>query len=100
MPYTESGLPFSGATSLSSHASHGGAEHAKGRAATQTIRLLEILKHHPEGLTDWELAQLMQVERTTINARRVPLVKVGLVEADGYRKGHAGIRNTVWRLAR
>ena len=99
MPYTASLLPFSGSTIQSRHASHAGAEEAKDRALSQTVRYLELLKEHG-GLTDAEAARLMGVERSSVNARRAPLCKAGLVIAEGYRKGPTGNKNTVWRLAR
>jgi hypothetical protein len=97
MPYTDAHLPFSGSTVQSRHASHAGATHAKHRAEPQTIRYLRVLKDHPDGLTDREAAHLLGLERSTINARRVPLVKADLVYADGFRSGDSGVRNTVWK---
>ena len=100
MPWTECDLPFSGITDQSRHASRLGADDAKDRAATQQVRYLELLKIHGGGLTDAEAAKLMQIERTSINARRAPLVKAGIVVADGYRSGPTGrVKNTVWRIA-
>lgn len=99
MPHTDVGLPFSGSTPLSRHCSHQGAEDAKERALSQTIRYQALLREHG-GLTDAEAAKLLDVERTSINARRAPLVKAGLVVADGTRPGPTGkILNVVWRLA-
>ena len=100
MPHTEQGLPFSGVTPQSRHASHAGAQDAAPRALSQTIRLLALLKAHPLGLTDAESAVLLNIERTSINARRAPLVKAGLVYAAGFRPGPTGkIKNTVWKAA-
>lgn len=99
MPMTDHGLPFAdGITQLSRFTSHAGSEDAKARALPQTIRLLTALKVHG-GLTDWESAKLLGVERTSITARRVPLVKAGIVVSDGTRPGPTGTRNCVWRLA-
>ena len=97
MPWTECDLPFSGITDQSRHASRLGAEDAKPRSENQTIRYLQALKIHPYGLTDAEAAALLDLERSTINARRVPLVKAGLVYPDGFRAGKSGVRNTVWK---
>jgi hypothetical protein len=97
MPYTESRLPFNGSTVQSRHASHTGAEDAKGRALTQTIRLLRLLKDHPDGLTDREAADMLMLERSTINARRAELVKADLVYAGGFRRGETGIKNVCWK---
>jgi hypothetical protein len=100
MPYTDSHLPFNGLTPSSRHASHAGAKDAQQRAGNQTVRYLQALKEHG-GLTDAEAAFLLNLERTSVNARRAPLVKAGLVIADGFRKGPTGkIKNTVWRLAK
>jgi hypothetical protein len=100
MPYTSDLLPFASSTSpLASHASYQGAESATGRAGEQTLRLLAI--YAQRGPTaDWEAARLMGVERTSINARRVPLVKRGIVVAvDTAVNGETGIHNTRWGLA-
>jgi hypothetical protein len=97
MPYTDSVLPFSGVTPQSRHASRAGAVSAEPRALTQTVRYLVALKDRPVGLTDREAADLLDLERNVINARRVPLVKAGLVVADGFRPGSSGVRNTVWK---
>ena len=51
------------------------------------------------GLTDAEVKDLMGVERSTVNARRAELMKLGLVEAKNIRpnlKSH--VFNTVWGL--
>lgn len=91
-------LPFSGATPQSRHASYLGARDAQGRAPRQSERYLALLQEHPDGLTDWEAAARLGVERTTINARRMELVKMGKVYSDGFRKNEtSGIRNTVWK---
>jgi len=99
MPYIESSLPFSGTLPQSRHASRSGAEEAAPRALSQTVRYLRALKDRRDGLTDAEAAKVLHVERSTINARRVPLVKAGLVVADGFRPGVTGTKNTVWKVA-
>lgn len=100
MPYIEAALPFSGSVPQSRHASRAGAEDAAPRALNQTVRYLASLKAHPQGLTDAEAAELLNLERTSINARRVPLVKAGLVYADGFRPGPTGkVKNTIWKAA-
>lgn len=98
MPYTDAGLPFSGSTPLSSHCSCSGAEDAKGRALTQTVRYLAALRQQGP-LTDAEAAKLLGIERSSVNARRAVLVKAGLVIADSVRKGPTGAKNTTWKLA-
>lgn len=100
MPHTDAGLPFEGITPLSRFTSHQGAEDAMDRALPQTVRYLALLKLHRGGLTDAEAAKLLRLERTSVNARRAPLVKAGIVVADGTRPGPTGrVKNTVWRLA-
>jgi len=98
VPYTKGSLPFNGSTPLSRHTSHLGALDASERALTQTVAYLHLIKVHA-GLTDWDAARLMRVERTSITARRAPLVKAGLVVAEGTKPGPTGIRNVVWKLA-
>ena len=99
MPWIESSLPFSGSGPQSSHASRCGAEDAAPRALNQTVRYLSLLKSRPQGCTDAEAADLLGLERSSINARRRPLVTAGLVYADGFRPGSTGIRNTIWKAA-
>lgn len=100
MPWSSQELPFSGSVPASRHASHAGAKDAEQRAATQTIRYMALLHEHG-GLTDAEAAFLMNLERTSINARRAPLIKAGLVVADGFRPGPTGkVKNVVWALSR
>jgi hypothetical protein len=100
MPWTTADLPFSGSTTQSRHASRSGAEDATDRALPQTVRYMALLREHG-GLTDAEAARLLRIERSSVNARRVPLVKAGLVVADGFRQGPTGrIKNTVWTLAK
>lgn len=98
MPYLDEHLPFNGSTPLSRHTSRAGAKDARSRALSQAIRYLRALKDHPHGLTDLEAADLLGVERTSINARRRELVKAGLVYADGTtRPGPTGVRNVAWK---
>lgn len=100
MPYIDGALPFSsGLTPQSAHASRSGAEDAAPRALSQTVRYLRLLKDSPRGLTDAEAATRLGLERSSINARRAPLVKAGLVYADGFRQGTSGrkVRNAVWK---
>ena len=69
------------------------------RALPQTVRYMAALQAHG-GLTDAEAARVLGLERSSVNARRAPLVKAGLVVANGFRLGPTGrIRNVVWALA-
>ena len=101
MPYVDESLPFQGSTPLSRHCSAEGAKDAQPRACGQTRRYLLLLADREgEGATDLEAARMMGVERSTINARRVPLTKGDRpwVESDGVRKGPTGVNNCVWKL--
>ena len=91
---TQADLMFSGSTPISRHCSRRGAEDAQQRSGAQLLRYLELLRLHPGGLTDFEASRLMDIERTSINARRAPLVKRGVVVANGTVPGPTGIRNT------
>lgn len=97
--WTDAGLPFNGSSPLSRHTSRAGAEDAKARSASQIVRYLSALKEHG-GLTDLEASKLLNIDRTSVNARRATLVKAGLVVASGEtRPGPTGVKNCVWRLA-
>jgi hypothetical protein len=95
---TQPALPYSGITPQSRHASYLGARAAAGRANSQTRSYLKLLKEHATGLTDLEAAHMMGIERSSVNARRAPLVKQGRVFPAGFRKGASGVKNTVWVL--
>lgn len=96
--YTDAGLPLNGITPLSRHTSRQGAEDGAKRAYSQVVRYMALLKEHC-GLTDFEAAALMRIERSSVNARRVPLVKAGLVGPNGTRPGPTGkLKNVVWSL--
>jgi hypothetical protein len=97
MPYIDHALPFSGSTPQAAHASRAGAEDAAPRALNQAIRYLALLKSRPQGCTDAEAAKLLDLERTSVNGRRKPLEKAGLVYADGFRDGPTGVKNVVWK---
>lgn len=91
-------LPYGGTTPQSAHASRAGAEDARARVASQLLRYLAYLKARPQGATDAEAAAFLEIERTSVCARRNALVKAGLVYPDGFRPGPTGrVKNTVWR---
>lgn len=101
MPWIEPSLPFAVSTSpIARSASLAGAEAAQTRAATQTLRYLELLaKRGPT--SDWDAAKILCWERTTVNARRVPLRDRGIVVAvDKVKNQDTGIVNTRWGLHR
>jgi hypothetical protein len=94
---TQPALPWSGTCPQSRHASWLGAKDAAHRSESQVAKYLALLEQHPEGLTDAEAADLMRIDRSSINARRRALVHLELVVADGFRKSKHGIRNVVWK---
>jgi predicted ArsR family transcriptional regulator len=92
-------LPFQGSTLLSRHCSAEGAKSAAERCGRQAVALLALYRSHGP-LTDAQAADAMGIERTSINARRNALVKLGLVEAyDTVKNDRSGISNTRWQLA-
>ena len=95
MSSTQTGLPFA----TGSHTSWLGAVDAEGRAPNQTLLLLEIYaKRGP--LSDWQVHKLTGWERTTVNARRRPLVVRGIVVAvDTVKNDETGVSNTRWCIS-
>lgn len=99
--YLDQSLPFSGSVPLSRQCSALGAVDARPRACRQTRRYLRLLhRRGDEGLTDWEAAGLLGLERTTINARRRPWCKGDepWIDTAATRPGPTGVRNAVWTL--
>lgn len=99
--YLDQQLPLSGDVPLSRHCSALGALDALPRAGRQTRAYLELLAARgAHGATDWEAASLLGWERTTVNARRGPLIKGDepWVMTTETRPGPTGIRNAVWTL--
>lgn len=68
--------------------------------------LVELVKVHPEGLTDDELSNRLKRYRYTVAPRRLWLTRAGLVEAKRWpttlapvlRRGPRGRLQTVWKL--
>lgn len=95
---TQPTLFLSGRTPLSRHTSSMGALHALERVGRQCLALLTLYRQHGP-LTDREAARLMQVDRTTINARRAELIKRRLIEGhpvDHVKNPETGISNARW----
>lgn len=91
--------PFSGSTPLSKHTSWLGAQSAAERIGRQALALLTAYQDRGP-LTDVEAAAVLNVERSTINARRNELVRRGLVAAIGATANvRTGIRNVTWGLS-
>lgn len=64
-------------------------------------RLKALAAHylHPDGLTDFELAELTDTAQTSIGVRRAELVKAGLVIGTTERRpSPAGSPAIVWRI--
>lgn len=98
MPWLEGALPFqSSGGPQSAHASRAGADDAAPRALSQTVRYLSALKARPHGLTDLEAEDVLGIDKSSVTARRRPLVKAGLVQAAGHRPGPTGVPNTIWK---
>lgn len=93
-------LPFNGTTVISRHCSHQGAVAASERVGRQCVELLGA--YATQGpLTDAEASAHLELQRSTINARRAELIRRGLVEAKGSRKNPAtDVTNTTWGLVR
>lgn len=75
--------------------SHHAANHDR---TTDRARALDILRAHPDGLTDFELADLMHRQQTSAGKRRHELMAAGLVEYAGHtRPAPSGSPARVWR---
>jgi hypothetical protein len=62
--------------------------------------VLDILRRCPDGLTDEEGQELLEMEGNTYRPRRIKLVERGLVvDAKFTRKGSSGRAATVWMVA-
>lgn len=76
--------------------SKAGAEAVKGILTRQCEQLLRAYREHGL-LTDWEMAQRLGWERTTVIPRRHTLVRLGQVQKVGTRKNpDSGIANDVY----
>ena len=98
MPFTDQGLPFSGAEPISRHHSYQGAKAAEPRSGSQAMRLLALYREQgPQ--TDHAASRALGLPLATICARRSDLIKRDLVAATGSQPGPFGTRNTLWGLA-
>lgn len=78
--------------------SHQAALFAAPKAETHRVIALRMLKAHPDGLTDFQLADLTGIPQTSIGVRRKELVEMGLVEATNQRRpSPSGAKAIVWR---
>lgn len=77
--------------------SHAAALRARPKAGTNRDLALRVLRQHPAGLTDFELADRTGVAQTSIGVRRKELVQMGLVRATtGRRPAPSGSLAIVW----
>jgi len=75
------------------------------RVTESQMLALRTLSENPNGLTDFELADLTHRQQTSIGKRRVDLYHVGLVDAATDEQGNllkrpapSGSPATVWRI--
>jgi hypothetical protein len=62
------------------------------------IEVLDVLLRNPDGLTDWELAEIVHRHQPTVGKRRGELADLGLVEFAGtFRLSPLGSRCRVWK---
>lgn len=62
-------------------------------------RAFRALAAHPEGLTDFELGDLIGRGQTSAGKRRLELQRIGLVEfANDHRPAPSGAMARVWKL--
>lgn len=67
-------------------------------ADTDRARVLEMHRAHPEGLTDFELAELMGRQQTSVGKRRGELRDRGLIEHAGFKRAApSGSMSIVWK---
>jgi hypothetical protein len=100
--FEQQSLLFSGSVPLSRHCSSQGAIDASPRVGRQTRLYMDLLATRgTHGATDWEASILLGLQRSTINARRVPLTKGDepWVTSTETRPGPTGrVPNAVWVL--
>ena len=81
--------------------SHDAAAQAVPRKHTDQQLVLRIHAHFPDGLTDFELADIADRQQTSLGVRRAELRDMGLVErTDLRRPSPSGSPAIVWRITR
>jgi len=71
------------------------------RAGTNRALALRLLREHPDGLTDYELADLSGLQQNSIGKRRGELRDAGLVQDSGRRRrAPSGAAAIVWVATR
>lgn len=93
----QTGLPFSGSTPLSRHASHSGSMAAGKTRGPQTQRYLDWLTNRGEG-TDAQAEAELKMPRYSVCSIRNALLKREMVEAVRVDVTNWGTRHTVWRV--
>ena len=74
------------------------AANALANADTDRARVLAVHRAHPDGLTDFELAELMGRQQTSVGKRRGELCAQGLVEYAGIKRpAPSGSMSRVWK---
>ena len=81
------------------HCSSMGALTAEESRETIWERMLALYRSYPR--TDAEIAEMLRIQRSTVNARRAELIAMGKVEsAKRTRKNpRTGVSNSLWQLA-
>ena len=78
--------------------SHQASLFAQPKARTHRDLALHVLRTHPEGLTDFELAAITGIPQTSIGVRRGELTKHGIVWDSGKRRNSpSGSPAIVWK---
>lgn len=79
--------------------SRAAAERTPRLRATDRARALDVHRAHPDGLTDFELADLMGRQQTSAGKRRGELVALGYVRDSGRRRpAPSGAKAIVWQV--
>jgi transcription initiation factor IIE alpha subunit len=93
-------FPDPTARSTDPDTSHQAAELAKQSAGGHRDLALRVLRANPDGLTDFELAELTGVAQTSIGKRRHDLYRAGLVvKTDLRRPSPSGSPAIVWKVS-
>ncbi len=91
MPWTQQGIPWTGAEPASQHASWTGAKAAEPTRAAKTKRYVELLKRHGS-LTDQQVATITGWPLSSVNSIRNGLGDLVVVE--GFESQVCGSRQT------
>ena len=71
------------------------------RRLNDRARALQVHRANPDGLTDYELADLMGRQQNSAGKRRGELVELGYVVDSGTRRpAPSGAKAIVWRVTR